>query len=137
MPTRFTKQDRIAHERYMYHSWLLNQDGMDVASFFEHEIPAVWHTILHDWDVDEPSEKITLYLDKSVARGFKAMGRGYHKRINRILQSWLQLKIMDAFKKEEFLKKHKKDFDERWDVVTDEDIWEDEEVKRLFAMRRK
>ncbi len=46
-----------------------------------------------DIDCFEPKTKVTLYLDASVAKMFRAMGKGYQARINRILQLWLQSKM--------------------------------------------
>ena len=43
-----------------------------------------------------PKTKITLRLDESVAKFFRAMGPGYQARINRILGTWAQLKIGEA-----------------------------------------
>ena len=44
-------------------------------------------------DATEPKEKITLWLDKSVAQFYRAQGRGYQARINRILATYAQLRI--------------------------------------------
>ncbi|MDA8585495.1 BrnA antitoxin family protein [Rhodobacteraceae bacterium] len=59
-------------------------------------VPDAWHMIEMDVDVSEPKEKLTLYLDKSVAKMFKAMGHGYQARINRILATWVQMQIADV-----------------------------------------
>ena len=56
-------------------------------------IPEAWLTLELDVDVAEPKEKMTLYLDKSVARFLRSMGTGYQARINRILRTWVQAKI--------------------------------------------
>lgn len=91
MGYRMTKTERIARERFTYHMWRLT--GMDLDDYAVREnVPQAWHCIEQDIDCDEPKEKITLYLDRSVARCFKAMGKGYQARINRLLQSWLALR---------------------------------------------
>ncbi|WP_299410001.1 BrnA antitoxin family protein [uncultured Roseobacter sp.] len=36
-------------------------------------------------------------LDESVAKMFRAMGRGYQARIDRILQTWLQQQILGFY----------------------------------------
>lgn len=59
------------------------------------QVPDAWHMIEMDVDVEEPKEKVTLYLDRSVAQLFRGMGRGYQGRINRILATWAQMKIAD------------------------------------------
>lgn len=50
--------------------------------------PDAWRSIEHDIPVEEPKEKVTLYLDRSLVRLFRNMGRGYQARINRILVLW-------------------------------------------------
>jgi hypothetical protein len=56
-------------------------------------VPAAWHMPEADLDAEEPREKVTLYLDRSVARFYRGMGRGCHARINRLLPTWAQMKI--------------------------------------------
>ena len=99
-----TKQERIARERVIYYMWLAGQDQKNLLHLFQGEIPEAWHTIDVDHDVEEPKEKVTLYLDRSVARAFRAMGKGYQMRINRILQTWLQLKLGNVLNREARIK---------------------------------
>ena len=93
MAYRMTKTERIARERMIYHMWQLSKDDDLVDIELRDHVPEAWHSLALDIDCDEPKEKITLYLDRSVVRAFKAMGKGYHARINRLLQTWLQLKM--------------------------------------------
>ena len=87
-----TKTERIARERFTYHMWRLTGE-LDLSDYEVREnVPDAWHCIEQDIDCEEPKVKVTLYLDQSVARCFKAMGKGYHARINRLLQTWLQLR---------------------------------------------
>ena len=51
--------------------------------------------------VTEPKVKVTLYLDASVARFFRAMGNGYQARINRVLSTWAQMKIAGMLRERE------------------------------------
>lgn len=55
-----------------------------------------------DVDVEGPKEKVTLYLDRAVIAVFRRMGKGYQARINRILETWVQMKIVEkvVFQKE-------------------------------------
>ena len=46
-------------------------------------VPDAWHRLVADPGVAAPRGKVTLYLDRSVARLVRGMGRGYHARINR------------------------------------------------------
>lgn len=87
-----TKSERLARRRLMYHLWLQDEDSLPLSEI-RAEIPDAWHTVEADIDCYEPKQKLTLYLDQSVARLFKGMGKGYQARINRILQLWLQMKM--------------------------------------------
>ncbi|MCP3971032.1 MAG: BrnA antitoxin family protein [Rhodobacteraceae bacterium] len=56
-------------------------------------VPEAWDTLEKDIDVDEAKVKVTLLLDTSVAKFYRAMGRGYQSRINRILATFAQMRI--------------------------------------------
>gem|GEM_PF-4536393 len=45
--------------------------------------------------------KITLRLDESVAKFYRAMGAGYQARISRILGLWANMKIGEVLRMEE------------------------------------
>ena len=89
---QMTRTERLARRRLIYHMWLAEEDQLPLARMRE-EVPEDWHMIEADLDCLEPKRKITLYLDTSVARMFQAMGKGYQARINRILGTWLQMKM--------------------------------------------
>ena len=101
---RTTKTERIAREGLMKNLIHLNRDGW-ISSMIEDEIPDAWHTLEADLDVAEKKEKVTLYLDRSVARAFRAMGTGYQARINRLLATWVQMKIANEIKLDDILQK--------------------------------
>ena len=46
-----------------------------------------------DVPVSEKKEKVTLYLDASVLRFYRAQGRGYQARINRLLATYAHMKV--------------------------------------------
>lgn len=92
MPRPMPKSERLARRRLIYHLWLASEDRLPWDEI-RAEVPDAWHMIEADIDCHSPKQKITLYLDQSVVRMFKAMGQGYQARINRILDTWLQLKI--------------------------------------------
>ncbi len=73
----------------------MGDDGGFLAAA-RREVPEAWLTLEMDLDVAEPKEKVSLYLDKSVAQMFRRMGAGYHARINRILATWVQMKMSEA-----------------------------------------
>ena len=98
MAYKLTKTERVAKERLLYHLWLMDMDEIDVTNRLSELTPKAWHTLEADIDCQEPREKVTLYLDKSVARTFRAMGKGYQARINRLLATWLQMKAAGAIR---------------------------------------
>lgn len=100
---RMTKTERIARDGLMKNLIQLHRDGW-IGRAIADEVPEAWHTLEADLDVDEPKEKVTLYLDRSVARFYRAMGRGYQRRINRLLATWAQMKIAGEVKLEERLR---------------------------------
>ena len=102
MPRPMTKTQRIARERLTYHLWMLDRHTLDPVTLRD-DFPEEWHTIEADVDVEEPKEKVTLYLDRSVARLFKGMGKGYQNRINRILATWMHMRAMGLLETERYL----------------------------------
>lgn len=95
IPGKGPKTKRLAEARLRQ---LLFHGAHDDDSFLEtarRQIPDAWHTLEMDLDVAESKEKMTLYLDRSVARMLRAMGRGYQERVNRILATWVQMKIAE------------------------------------------
>jgi len=101
---RPTKTERMAREGLMKNLIALQRDTW-IAATLREEIPEAWHTLEADLDVEEEKVKVTLYLDASVARFYKAMGKGYHTRINRLLATWAQMKIAGEVKLDEALER--------------------------------
>ena len=66
-------------------------------------VPEAWDTLERDIDVEEKKTKVTLRLDASVAKFYRAMGTGYQARINRILATFAQMRIVQVRKLEEML----------------------------------
>ncbi|MEL7025634.1 MAG: BrnA antitoxin family protein [Pseudomonadota bacterium] len=56
-------------------------------------IPEAWATLEDDIDCEEPKVKVTLRMDASVAKFYRAMGRGYQARMNRVLATYAQMQI--------------------------------------------
>ncbi len=103
VPAKGPKTRRLAEARF--HQLLFLQTMQNDELFLEiarKEIPEAWHTLEMDIDVRPPKEKVTLYLDKAVIAIFRKMGEGYQARINRILETWLQMKMAEkaVFQKE-------------------------------------
>ena len=93
-PRPRTKTQRLAREKLARNLLVLNSESWLSAALRE-DVPEAWHTLELDLDVEEPKEKVTLYLDRSVAKFYRAMGKGYHARINRLLATWVQMKISE------------------------------------------
>lgn len=55
-----------------------------------------WDTLEADVDVWEKKAKVTLMLDDSLAKFYRAQGVGYQARINRILATYAQMKIAEV-----------------------------------------
>jgi uncharacterized protein (DUF4415 family) len=90
--TQQTAMDRLQRDlQYLtQETWIPREIGI--------EIPPEWHTLEHDVAVAEKKTKVTLYLDAPVARFYRAMGHGYHERINRLLSTWMNMKIADELR---------------------------------------
>ncbi|WP_127901595.1 BrnA antitoxin family protein [Solirhodobacter olei] len=56
-------------------------------------LPAAWNEIGLG-PREGKREKVTLYLDESVMKFFRAMGRGVHPRINDVLKIWMYGRLM-------------------------------------------
>jgi len=101
---RLTKTQTLARDTLMRDLIHLSRDGWIDTTLAE-EVPDAWHTLEADLDVEEPREKVTLYLDRSVVRFYRGMGRGYHARINRLLRTWAQMKIAGEVQLDAYLAK--------------------------------
>ena len=99
-PKRKTKAKEKAEEAlYTTLHHLMRGDVLE--DLIRDEVPDEWHILEFDYPVTEKKEKVTLYLDRSVARCFKAMGNGYQARINALLRAWMQMKIGGFLKLED------------------------------------
>lgn len=96
VPTKGPKTRRLAEAR-MHQLLFLEAMARDEL-FLEtarKEIPEAWHTLEMDVETEGPKEKVTLYLDRAVIAMFRKMGKGYQARINRVLETWLQMRIAE------------------------------------------
>ena len=90
-----SKSQRMAREALARNLLVLTSETWETEALKE-AVPEAWHTLEQDLDVAEPKEKVTLYLDRAVVKCFRSMGAGYQARINRILETWMQMKIADV-----------------------------------------
>lgn len=80
--------DRL--ERNLYH-----------AERYADHIPQVWHDIVKQYE--EESERITIRVDKSALKFFRAMGPKYQVRINLVLRAFVQARaagLLETMEKE-------------------------------------
>ncbi|MGB3313967.1 MAG: BrnA antitoxin family protein [Albidovulum sp.] len=93
-PRRFaqTRTARLARARLARH---LQGFGDDEGLWWrvQERVPEAWATVEEDLDCEEEKVKITLRLDASVAKLFRAMGKGYQARINHILTTYAQMRM--------------------------------------------
>jgi uncharacterized protein (DUF4415 family) len=94
MPDRkMTKTERLHYDRFLRNAWELKAET-GVYPEMSWEIPEAWNILEKDLDVAEPKDRITLRLDRSVVQFYRAMGRGYQARMNRILATYAQMHIL-------------------------------------------
>ena len=99
---QMSKTEKLARRRLVYHLWLASEDRLPMHEV-RNEVPDAWHLIEADLDCHAPKQKVTLYLDAPVAKAFKAMGTGYQARINRILGTWMEMKIGHVLEAEKIM----------------------------------
>jgi len=105
--TKFTrvklpKTKQYAYDRLHADMVYANRNHL-IGTFLREDLPLEWHLLEVDHPVYEKKEKVTLYLDRSVARLFKGMGNGYQARINHLLRTWMQMKIAQEVELDEAL----------------------------------
>lgn len=91
MPRRSNTQESARNALLRNLTYLMRETW--IPTTIAEEIPEAWHTLMLDLDCCEEKEKVTLYLDRSVVRFFRAMGQGYQARINRLLATYLQMHL--------------------------------------------
>lgn len=90
-PRKGPKTQRLAEQRLR--RLLLDLYDETMPSEAEWTIPEAWATLEDDVDVDEKKVRITLRVDESVAKFYRAMGKGYQGRMNRVLATYAQMQI--------------------------------------------
>ena len=97
MPTKGPKTRRLAEARFYQLLFMENMMNSDTAflDVAEKQVPEAWHSLEMDIEAEGPKEKVTLYLDARIIAVFRKMGKGYQARINRILETWLQMRMAE------------------------------------------
>jgi len=60
-------------------------------------IPPEWHEIAQRQH-DQPTERVTVRLDRDVLRFFRSMGAGYGPRLNEVLRSYMHARLAGLIK---------------------------------------
>jgi len=98
-----TKLKRDARERLLRLMWELRTTDDEIGAELRHQVPEAWHLLDRDDTVSEPKEKVTLRLDRSVVKFFRAMGTGYGARVNRVLATYAAMHLAGAIQAEQAL----------------------------------
>jgi uncharacterized protein (DUF4415 family) len=85
------KAQRMAERRLKHLLLDLYEEPLPYEA--EWTIPEAWATLEEDIDIVEKKLKITLRLDESVVKFYRAMGPGYQAQMNRVLATYAQMKI--------------------------------------------
>lgn len=102
-----TRTQRLARERLTKHLYGLSRDDAWVREI-QALVPDAWQALEADLPVEEEKIKITLRLDESVAKFFRATGPGYQARINRVLATYAQMRIAEVYRMDRYAR------DRRW-----------------------
>ena len=102
-PFRGKVPNRIAMSktrRLYFERSLLNLRALEAEDAWDYavrdQIPEAWDTLEQDVDVVEKKVHVTLRLDSSVAKFYRAMGHGYQTRINRVLATFAQMRMAEV-----------------------------------------
>ena len=110
---RMSKAERMARDGMIRFLQQQTFEASDLSLELRDKVPLAWHTLEHDLDVEEPKMKVTLRLDESVAKFYRAMGPGYQARISRILALWAHMKIGTALRTEDAIYAQMKELNDR------------------------
>ncbi len=97
-----SRTKKLHFERTLLYAAHLKEEG-DFDYFVQSQVPEAWDTLEQDVDVEEKKTRVTLLLDDSVAKFYRAMGKGYQARINRILATFAQMRIAQVKRLNEML----------------------------------
>lgn len=60
-------------------------------------VPTEWHEIAAR-SHDQPTERVTVRIDRDVLRFFRSMGAGYGPRLNQVLRSYMHARLAGVIK---------------------------------------
>lgn len=85
--TALRARDRL--RRYLFSP----KNDLDLWSEVQSRVPEAWAYLRDDLPDEEPKVKVTLRLDESVVKMFRATGPGYQARMNLVLATYAQMQI--------------------------------------------
>ena len=88
------KRTARARASYYYMAEAMRRLEWDLHHKIEatRRIPAEWHEIAQRAE-RQPTERVTLRLDRDVVKFFRSMGAGYGPRINEVLRSYMHARL--------------------------------------------
>ena len=92
VPRRLTQTERRALERMRRHIEPLQNLGMDKWDV-KLAVPEAWAVLHEDFEPREKKVKLTIRVDESVAKFYRALGTGYQARMNAVLSTYAQMQI--------------------------------------------
>ncbi len=88
------KQSAKQRENYFYMSEAMRRLEWDLHHTIEatNRIPEEWHQIAQRAH-PQPTERVTIRLDRDVLKFFRSMGTGYGPRLNEVLRSYMHARL--------------------------------------------
>jgi len=110
--TRTTAKQR---ENYHYMADAMRRLEWDLHHHIEatSRIPTEWHEIARTRH-DQPTERVTVRIDRDVLKFFRSMGAGYGPRLNEVLRSYMHARLAGVIKGAEtmdFYRRQREDHD--------------------------
>lgn len=87
---------RLAYERLILNAYAEEVERHDGRYDLREVIPEAWDTLEQDLDLPERKIRVTIRLDESVVKYFRALGPGYSRAMNRVLATYAQMKIAEV-----------------------------------------
>ena len=88
------KMTAKARENFFYMSEAMRRLEWDLHHTIEatNRIPEAWHEIAQRAH-PQPTDRVTIRLDRDVLKFFRSMGAGYGPRINEVLRSYMHARL--------------------------------------------
>lgn len=89
-----TKLNAKQTANYYYMADAMRRLEWDLHNHIEatSRIPDEWHEIARN-KPDQPTERVTVRIDRDVLRFFRSMGTGYGPRLNAVLRSYMHARL--------------------------------------------